>query len=1105
METVQFMQITANVEAPTTYMALGAVLAVLVFLTLWREMATTNTSEFFPRSIAALTFVASRVLVIIFTAALVDDHASPPLLYVFLNLVCLYLAAGSIPDAIREAESWQSDSPFTAPEDDGSRDSRRALNYQVAIFGLLGALVYIVVPRVGGDASFGGFLNMVFMAATIRVVIELFRLARSSRSELRYTLMALVGSLSVSWILVVAASAFKGAMALHLLQGARAADIFALVTGLFSLQSTYVIQGFHHRAAADTNREEAEKAKAELKLMNEVASDLYEDSSSMIQRQQERFRSLMGRVDSLEKILQIGISIQRTKDLQELLQMVSQLVHEELGFRTVIMRLLNERTQSFETKAYVGLNADAEDAVMSHRLPVAEYEQMIEPRFRISRSYFLKNLTPADTPPPGPPQEMEIAEGSALVSDHWSEIDRLIVPLYDDTDGGSTLGYISVEEPENADISMVDAIDNLESIATLAVTAIRNARYYEEVGEKNEKLRLYAEKLTNLNQMKSNFVATVSHEFRTPLTSIKAYCETLLKNADNVDRNILKEFLVVIDEESDRLIDLIEDILDFSQMESGAIKFERAPCDMNEMVELATGELQRNFERKDITVHHVLPDPPVRVRAERELMKQLLVNLLHNASKFTPEQGDVWVRLEDETVSARIIVEDNGIGVPEDQIETIFDHFHQVDSGATREYGGTGMGLALCKNIVDWHDGKIWVENLPGRGARFVVVIPKKQVIVRNHVLNLEGTLRRFEVERYLEVLVEMVAELMNAKNASLMMLDRAAGELRIESALGMDHEVVEHGRVKLGEGISGRVAQENRSYLVEDIDRDTRVQMRNNDYVYDSRSFLSVPIAVEGEVLGVINVANPAIKDAFEQSDCQLLEMFAGRMALALRKLSTFTDSSGEFESVRVAFKSMLDARRYVDDNSATNIATVLADVARRMGLTVEETTTLRYVFAVYDLGLAHIGYNIIKSPGQLSAAERKSVEQHTIIGTDMLKPIEMSATVRDAVLYHHENFDGSGYPGRLAGEAIPILARVIRVADTFRALVSHRPYQKQYSIKEATDVLRQRSGSYFDPAIVRVFVESVKANAGLFESGGNKSAAKKKSKKKAAVETIK
>ncbi|MCK5408271.1 MAG: GAF domain-containing protein, partial [Candidatus Krumholzibacteria bacterium] len=420
----------------------------------------------------------------------------------------------------------------------------------------------------------------------------------------------------------------------------------------------------------------------------------------------------------------------------------------------------------------------------------------------------------------------------------------------------------------------------------MVVIAIRNARFVRDIAEKNEKLKLYAEKLSGLNKMKSNFVATISHEFKTPLTSIKAYCETLLKNADHVDRNILKEFLVVIDEESDRLMSLIEDILDFSQMESGAIKFERTTCNLNEIVAVATSELEKNFARKNITLHEDLPSREVMVRAERDLIKQLLINLLHNASKFTQEEGEVRVRLEEETVSARIIVEDNGIGIPTDQLEMIFDHFHQADNTSTREYGGSGLGLAICKNIVDWHDGKIWVENAPGRGTRFVVVIPKKQAIVRSHVMTPNGTMRRYEIERYLELLIEMITELMNVKKASIMLVDREAKELRIESAIGMDEEIVENARVKMGEGIAGKVALEGRSYLVEDIDKDTRVNARNNDFMYNSSSFLSVPILVNDEVMGVINVADPDSKPRFDTVDRHLLEAFAERVGLALSKL---------------------------------------------------------------------------------------------------------------------------------------------------------------------------------------------------------------------------
>jgi HD-GYP domain-containing protein (c-di-GMP phosphodiesterase class II) len=427
-------------------------------------------------------------------------------------------------------------------------------------------------------------------------------------------------------------------------------------------------------------------------------------------------------------------------------------------------------------------------------------------------------------------------------------------------------------------------------------------------------------------------------------------------------------------------------------------------------------------------------------------------------------------------------VEDNGIGIPEDQVEMIFDHFHQADNTSTREYGGSGLGLAICKNIVDWHDGKIWVENAAGKGTRFVVVIPKKQAIVRTHVITPNGTMRRFEIERYLELLIEMVTELMNVKKASIMLVDKEYRDLRIESAIGMDEEIVENARVKLGEGIAGRVALERKSYLVTDIDEDTRVNAKNNDFLYNSRSFLSVPIVRKDDVVGVINVADPEYKPVFDQTDRYLLETFSTRVGEALEKLEDFSGTSHDFEGVRVALRSILDAKRYVDDQGTNILRIVLVDVAAQLGLTGEETATLLYAFNVYDLGLANIGYNVVKQPRKFSSKDRKSVEQHTIVGTELLKSIELTPSVRDAVLYHHENYDGTGYPGKLTGEEIPLMARIIRVADSFRALISNRPYQKRYSIGEAIEVLRHRSGSFFDPKVAGVFISVVQKRARHF-----------------------
>jgi signal transduction histidine kinase/putative methionine-R-sulfoxide reductase with GAF domain len=1079
---VQMAQLAA---APTEYLVLAGVLVGLVFLTLWRETIATNSSMFFARTMAALAFAVSRITVVVFASSMVLQPSGAPFLYVLLNFTSLYLAARCLLFNNEEASSATPDA-VASHDDDASESKSRSLptraewksaRYQTLVFGLTGGLIYVVIPQASGmDFSVLGFLGAILIGATVRVSGALLSGTRHSIPEVRPVLLVLVASLVASWLLIVAAGATSGTAASTLIKMAQFADIASLLAGLLSLQTNYIVVGTRMRQAAAEKELEVGQARAELQAMNRVASDIYDDSHSMIRRQQDQSRALIRRAENLERTLEVGVRIQQQKNAKELLQMVAELVRENLGFQTVVVRVLNKRTHAYETKAYVGLNPELQDAVMSHRISTSEYEAMTDQRYRVSRSYFIKRAKVAAGSASG-----EVAD-AVLVSDHWEDVERLIVPLIDDDRGEYTIGYISIEEPEDPQRSVVDVIETLETMATLATVAIRNLNRHREVGEKNEKLKQYAEKLSSLNKMKSNFVATISHEFRTPLTSIKAYCETLLKNAESIDRQILKEFLVVIDEESNRLMALIEDILDFSQMESGAVRFERTSCNLNEIITVAANELEKNFESKRITLETRLPATEVKVRAERDLMKQLAINLLHNASKFTPEGGKVWIRLEDEVVSARLIVEDNGLGIPEDQLERIFDHFHQVDGTTTRRHGGTGIGLAICKNIVEWHDGRIWVENVPGHGARFVVVIPKKQAVVRSEILTDYVSTRRFEVERYLELVVELVAEMLSVKRASLMMVDEDGQELRIDSAIGLDEDVVEHARVKLGEAIAGQVARENNAFLVRDIERERRGQESTFNRQYESKSFLSVPLRKDGRVLGVINITDPVGRPYLDEADHALLELFADRVVVAMDALSHYKEKSREFEDVRSTFKSILDSKRYIDTQNVEALSNVLRDVAQEMGMSPEESATLRYVFNVYDLGLAKIGHNIIKQPRELTHQDRSELEQHTIVGMDMLKPIEFIPRVRDAVLHHHENFDGSGYPGHLSGEEIPLDARIIRVADTFRALISHRPYQKTYGLNEAIQVLKHRAGTLFDPRVVDVFVEAVMKHADSF-----------------------
>jgi HD-GYP domain-containing protein (c-di-GMP phosphodiesterase class II) len=148
----------------------------------------------------------------------------------------------------------------------------------------------------------------------------------------------------------------------------------------------------------------------------------------------------------------------------------------------------------------------------------------------------------------------------------------------------------------------------------------------------------------------------------------------------------------------------------------------------------------------------------------------------------------------------------------------------------------------------------------------------------------------------------------------------------------------------------------------------------------------------------------------------------------------------------------------------------------AEKLGLDDDSMMALPYILNVYDLGLSNVADHIITKPRELSPEDRAEIETHTIVGDELLKAIEPASNVRNAILYHHENFDGTGYPGRLAGEAIPMEARIIRVADSLRALISERPYQRKYTYDEAKEILKHRAGTFFDPRIVDAFVEAMK-----------------------------
>ncbi|MGM0500869.1 MAG: two-component system histidine kinase PnpS [Bacillota bacterium] len=222
--------------------------------------------------------------------------------------------------------------------------------------------------------------------------------------------------------------------------------------------------------------------------------------------------------------------------------------------------------------------------------------------------------------------------------------------------------------------------------------------------------------LRKLETVRNDFVANVSHELRTPLTSIVGYLDTLLES--NVeDPEIRNRFLKIIKEETDRLSILIKDLLNLSKIESQS--FDLKPDDFSEVLDKVVNLLRKNAEDKNINLKIEIDDKLPPVYMVREQIKQVLINLIDNAIKYTPAGGEIEITVEEEADKVYFSVKDNGIGIPEADQERIFERFYRVDKARSRSFGGTGIGLSIVRNIVKQHGSNIQVKSREGVGSEF--------------------------------------------------------------------------------------------------------------------------------------------------------------------------------------------------------------------------------------------------------------------------------------------------------------------------------------------------------------------------------------------------
>jgi signal transduction histidine kinase len=249
---------------------------------------------------------------------------------------------------------------------------------------------------------------------------------------------------------------------------------------------------------------------------------------------------------------------------------------------------------------------------------------------------------------------------------------------------------------------------------------------YRDLQEKNRQLEDSFARLKELDRLKSNFLATMSHELRTPLTSVIGYSEMMLEGLGGPLTNEQREYLGIIMEKGENLLQLITSILDISKIEAGRVRLILAEADPSQLMRDAVATVLPLARKKGLKVSCEPGELP-HIHCDREKVRQCLVNLCQNAVKFTPAGGSVTIGATVEHGDRLAIhVQDTGIGIAPEHQDRVFDVFYQVDGSSTREYGGAGLGLAIVKSFAEAHGGKISVAARAGGGSSFTLSLPMR-------------------------------------------------------------------------------------------------------------------------------------------------------------------------------------------------------------------------------------------------------------------------------------------------------------------------------------------------------------------------------------------
>ncbi|MBU1853419.1 MAG: GAF domain-containing sensor histidine kinase [Candidatus Omnitrophica bacterium] len=469
---------------------------------------------------------------------------------------------------------------------------------------------------------------------------------------------------------------------------------------------------FFERKSRSKAEEKNQRLQDIVRQLDEQARIIVKTDFALNKAQDELDKKITG----LYTLHELGKKINSTLNIEDLFTLINQPFVSKLGFSRALIMLKDTPSDNIMTKTSIGYSA-TEIKQIENEL---NKDSIALPLLK-KGGFLLVD------------RHSEKIEHEELFSKIFKSESFLTVPIVEKDEA---CGFILMGNPFSYTKLTKGDAELLSVLANQVGTAIENTGLYTElfnshqdlerrVKERTIELGRLNEELKRLNKVKSDFVSAVSHELRTPLTSIKGYASILMTGKLGEVSAAQKERLEKIDKHSNNLVHLINNLLDIARIESGMVQMDIKEISIKEMLDSIIDVITPQIKEKGISLKVTSKIKIDKIKADPTQLERVFLNLLSNAAKFTPEKGKVTIYIEEKDDFVKFVVEDTGIGIPDKDIEKVFEEFFRADNASDQQVKGTGLGLSLVKKIIEAHKGKIYAESKLGKGTKFSFTIPR--------------------------------------------------------------------------------------------------------------------------------------------------------------------------------------------------------------------------------------------------------------------------------------------------------------------------------------------------------------------------------------------